>query len=357
MVQPESIVHTHASVKVPVPTISVVVPTCNRVDLLPLTLHTVLWQQGVEFEVFVVDDGSTEDLRRAVPELDDPRIRLLRNSTPQGVSRARNRAVAEAGGRWVAFLDDDDLWAPTKLMAQVTAAETAGRGWSYAGAVNVSEDLRLLGGAPPADPSAVVAELRRTNAVPGGCSGVVVLRELLASNPFDPSYRHFADWDLWIRLSQLDQPVAVSDPLVGYRIHSSNASLDTDGMVAELHEIERRYGGPVDRAQFYRHVARVSLRVSRFRAAVRYLCQAAASDREYRRDEFAPDIYEVAQNAARSVRHGLARAVLHRPVDLTPPQRRRYAAQQPWIERARPWIDALKPYRNDILQRTRTGPT
>jgi glycosyltransferase involved in cell wall biosynthesis len=330
-----------------------VVPTHNRVHLLPLTLHTVLWQQGVELEVLVVDDGSVEDLRRTVRELEDPRVRLLRNSTPQGVSRARNRGVAEAGGRWVAFLDDDDLWAPTKLMMQLTAAEEAGHGWSYAGAVNVTEDLRLLGGAPPADPSTVVAELPRSNLVPGGCSGVVVRRDLLSSNPFDPIYGWFEDWDLWIRLAQLDQPVAVMDPLVGYRVHYGNSTLNTAGMIAELDEIERRYGGPVDRPRFYRHVARISLRVSRFRAALRYLCQAAASDRNYRRHDFVPDVYEVGQEAARSVRRRLSRTVLHRPVDLTPPQRKRYAAQQPWVEKARPWVDALKPYRNDILRRRR----
>jgi glycosyltransferase involved in cell wall biosynthesis len=334
-------------VTVALPTVSVVVPTHNRVDLLPLTLHTVLWQQGVDLEVLVVDDGSVDDLRRSVRELHDPRIRLLRNSTPQGVSRARNRGVAEAGGRWVAFLDDDDLWAPTKLRMQLTAAEQAGHGWSYAGAINLSEDLRLLGGAPPADPAAVVAELPRSNLVPGGCSGVVVRRELLPSNPFDPSYRHFADWDLWIRLSQLDQPVAVTEPLVGYRVHSSNASLDTAGMVAELDEIERRYGGPVDRARFYRHVARVSLRVSRYGAAVRYLSQAAASDHDYRRRDFAPDVFEVAQEAARSVRRRVSRAVLHRRVEAAPPNRPRYAAQRPWVEQARPWVDALKAYRKE----------
>jgi glycosyltransferase involved in cell wall biosynthesis len=340
-------------VTVALPTVSVVVPTHNRVDLLPLTLHTVLWQQGVDLEVLVVDDGSVDDLRRSVRELHDPRIRLLRNSTPQGVSRARNRGVAEASGRWVAFLDDDDLWAPTKLIMQLTAADEAGRGWSYAGAVNVSEDLRLLGGAPPADPSAVVAGLPQTNLVPGGCSGVVVRRELLSPNPFDPAYRLFEDWDLWIRLSQLDRPAAASDPLVGYRVHSSNRSLDTAVAVAELDEIERRYGGPVDRAGFYRHVARVSLRVSRFHAALRYLCQAAASDRDYRRRDFAPDVYEVAQEAARSVRQQLSRTVLRRRVDLTPPHRKRYAAQRPWVEKARPWIEALKPYRIDVLRRTR----
>src|SRR5688572_11855939 len=93
------------------PTVSVVVPTHNRVRLLPLTLHTVLRQQEVALEVIVIDDGSTEDIDRTVRELDDPRVHQLRHGTSQGVSVARNHGVARAQGHWIAFLDDDDLWA------------------------------------------------------------------------------------------------------------------------------------------------------------------------------------------------------------------------------------------------------
>src|SRR6476620_3195330 len=97
------------------PTVSVIVPTHNRVRLLPLTLQSVLWQQGVQLEVIVVDDASAADVRGTVEALDDPRVRVLRQELPQGVCMARNRGVAEAGGSWVAFVDDDDLWAPDKL--------------------------------------------------------------------------------------------------------------------------------------------------------------------------------------------------------------------------------------------------
>jgi glycosyltransferase involved in cell wall biosynthesis len=258
------------------------------------------------------------------------------------VSVARNRGVAEASGRWIAFVDDDDLWAPNKLVMQVHAAEQEGRSWAYTGSVNVSEDLRLLGGAPPAEPADVVAALPRANLIPGGCSGVVARRELLSPKPFDPSYRHFADWDLWIRLSQLDRPVAVRHPLVGYRIHSGNRSLDTVGMVAELDVIEKRYGGPVDRARFYRHVARVSLRVSRYRAAVGYYVRAAATDRHYRGRDFAPDLIEVAQEATCGLRRRLGGVLGDAPPsDGTTRPRRRYAAQRPWVEQARPWLSDL----------------
>jgi glycosyltransferase involved in cell wall biosynthesis len=306
------------------PEVSVVLPTHNRPRLLALTLDSVLWQEGVDVEVVVVDDGSSDDLRTAVDGLADPRVRLIRHDRARGVSAARNRGVVEARGAWIAFVDDDDLWAPDKLLAQLAATRQTGRGWSYTGAVNVTEDLRVVGGAPPASAAEVVQGLRRANLVPGGCSAVIVHRELLPREPFDGSYRHFADWDLWIRLARLDQPADVSRPLVGYRIHGANASLDTAGMVAELDVIERRYGGPVDRARFYRHVARVSRRASRRTAAVRYYLRAAARDREYWRRGLAADLAEIAQG-----------------MRWQPRPRSGDAVQQRWTDQARPWLERL----------------
>jgi glycosyltransferase involved in cell wall biosynthesis len=307
-----------------VPQVSVVLPTHNRPRLLALTLFSVLWQKGVDVEVVVVDDGSTGDIQAVVKELADARVRLIRHERPQGVSAARNEGVAEARARWIAFLDDDDVWAPDKLLAQLQAAREGNHGWAYVGAVNVTEDLRILGGAPPAPADEVVSSLHRANLIPGGCSGVVVRRDLLPPEPFDGSYRHFADWDLWIRLARLDQPADVSRPLVGYRIHGANASLDTAGMVAELDVIDQRYGGPVDRARFYRHVARVSQRANRRRAAVRYYLQAAARDRHYRRHGLAADLAEIGRGIRGQVRRRSGDAV-----------------QERWTDQARPWLERL----------------
>ena len=331
------------------PTVSVVVPTRNRARLLPLTLHTVLWQHEVALEAIVIDDGSTEDISRTVRELDDPRVRLLRHATPQGVSVARNHGVAEAQGRWIAFLDDDDLWAPNKLTSQVQAASQGDAHWVYAGAVNVTEDLRLLGGAPPADPEEVVAALPRTNLVPGGCSGVMVRRDLLPPDPFDPSLGTCADWDLWIRLSRIARPIGVTRPLVGYRVHGDNMSLDTNRTISELATIEARYGGPVDWGRFYRHLARVSLRAGRHRRASRFYFQAASVDRSYRSGDFLPDLFEVAQGVGRSFSNRLAGAHQTAPRAGRLSRRgRRYAAQWAWVEQARPWIDELAAYRRSV---------
>jgi glycosyltransferase involved in cell wall biosynthesis len=137
--------------------VSVVVPTRNRSALLAMTLRSVLRQQDIDFEVIVVDEASTDDTRAVVAALDDTRVRVIRHEMPLGVSSARNRGAAEAVGDWLAFVDDDDLWAPDKLARQLQAAQSVDRDWAYAGSVNITDHNQIVYGRPPLSPEAVVA--------------------------------------------------------------------------------------------------------------------------------------------------------------------------------------------------------
>ena len=134
------------------PDVSVVIPTHNRSELLSLTLRSALRQRGVDLEIIVVDDGSVDDTPRLVGALGDPRIRMLRHDVAQGVSAARNHGIVESQGRWIAFLDDDDLWSPEKLALQLHALRETGRGWAYTGMVHVAIDNRVIAGQPPPTP-------------------------------------------------------------------------------------------------------------------------------------------------------------------------------------------------------------
>src|ERR1044071_8329951 len=118
--------------------VSVIIPTRDRAHLLFRTLQSVLAQSIENLEVMVVDDGSV-DANGAVAAAADPRVRVIRNQEPTGVSVARNRGIAAARGVWIAFCDDDDLWAPNKLQQQLNAADRAGANWAYAGDVNVDD--------------------------------------------------------------------------------------------------------------------------------------------------------------------------------------------------------------------------
>lgn len=221
--------------------VSVVIPTKNRRLLLMTTLTGVLAQRGVEVVVVVVDDGSTDGTAGAVSALGDPRVRVLRHETSQGVVAARNRGLAAARGDWVAFCDDDDVWSPDKLVGQIDAAARLGRAWAVAGAVGFEPDGTILYTRLPVEGKQLAATLPWNNAVPGGSSNVVARRALLReTGGFDPRLRVLADWELWIRLARSGPPASVAAPVVGYRMHGANMSTRSEGVLDELCLIEQR---------------------------------------------------------------------------------------------------------------------
>jgi glycosyltransferase involved in cell wall biosynthesis len=259
------------------PDVSVVLPTHDRRDLLGRTLRTVQWQRGVHFEVIVIDDGSTDGTRDAVSKLADSRIRYVRNETAMGVASARNRGLEEARGNWIAFVDDDDLWAPDKLSEQLTAAFREDRPWAYTGAVKIDSAERVVGGRPPPPPDRVAERLPRWNSVPGGCSGVMASRALLAKvGGLDPTLVNLADWDLWIRFVREAPPACAGRPLVGYRWHSGNASLDTSLILREARRIADRYGSPPDWGAIHHYLAHLCVRSGRRFMAMRHFATAVA---------------------------------------------------------------------------------
>ncbi len=313
--------------------VSVIIPTHNRCQLLELTLRSVFEQRNVAFEVIVVDDGSSDDTSRLLRSLGD-RVRVVRHERPGGVSAARNRGIAEARGRWVAFLDDDDLWAPDKLACQLEALRISDRQWAYAGAVDITTNYRVLAGQAPAPPERLVRELMFRNMVPAGASNVIVMKDWLPAPPvFDGTFYHSADWDLWIRLARQGPPACVAKPLIAYRFHAGSASLDLLGMFAEADEIERRHGAVVDRNEFNRYLGRLAKRAGWNRAALRHYSRAAAGDRRYLVRGFVPDVYtlivEVALSRARQF--GIQRR---------PPRLRRDPYKE-WKDEAQAWIDSL----------------
>ncbi len=103
------------------PQVSVVIPTYNRARLVARAIRSALAQTFDDFEVIVVDDGSTDDTERVVAGFDDPRVRYVPHSANGGEAAARNTGVAAARGIYIAFLDSDDEWFPDKLHEQMRA--------------------------------------------------------------------------------------------------------------------------------------------------------------------------------------------------------------------------------------------
>ena len=321
------------------PAVTVVVPTHDRKRFLAQTLRSVLRQRDVDLEVVVVDDGSPAGLVSGVVDgSGDRRVRVVRHDLARGVSAARNSGVAAARGRWLAFCDDDDLWAPDKLRDQLAAAGDGWPGWVYTGAVNVNEAGRVVGGRPPLPPEQVAALLPRRNAVPGGGSAVLVDRALLhRAGPFDTGLRNTEDWDLWVRLSRLETPRWVPAPLVGYRVHGGGSSLVTRQIVRGAEEIERRYGGPLDRVTLYRHLGRLSARGGRRGEAIGWYARTALRSGRYRRSGLAVDVLELAGERGQR----LSRRLLG-PLRVPRPEAVADAELATYLADAQQWLDQLR---------------
>jgi glycosyltransferase involved in cell wall biosynthesis len=317
------------------PDVSIIIPTHNRPDLLQLAVRSALAQDGVSLELIIVDDGSTDNTPSVTSSFADPRVRVLRHDRPAGVSVARNDGIGLARGQWIAFLDDDDLWAPDKLSAQVAAAGRTRAAWVYVGSVNVTLGNRVVGGAPPPPPDDVVSGLRSSNVVPGGCSGVLASAVALRSvRGFDPDLGPLADWDLWLRLAERGAPACVCRPLVAYRVHARNLSLDADRVLREFDVVSQRAGG-ASRATLYRYLGWWMVRAGKRVDAVRFLVRGVLlrSD-DYGLGAFLSDAAYVARTSADPLlsRLGVRR---QRPLRSASP------LERAWRDDAQRWVDAV----------------
>jgi glycosyltransferase involved in cell wall biosynthesis len=296
----------------------------------------------VQLHVIVVDDGSTENTASVVSDCADRRVRFVRIPVSKGVSNARNVGWSEATTEWVTFCDDDDLWSPDKLWRQLAAARTDRRDWAYTGCVYVNVRLVVQNGAPPPPPEAMRAALFRYNAMPAGASNVIVRADLLARlGGFDTTLTHLPDWDLWVRLARHGFPACVPDPLVGYRLHTGNASFRTAEMLAELDGFERRHGITTDRYRFHRHLAHLCLRSRRRAEAMSHFMRALVRSRGgYSRIDVMTDRRLLQEHVAEIIRRRVGRRPSKRAA-----QRLRAARERdphaPWKAQAQAWLDEL----------------
>lgn len=131
--------------------VSVIMPSYNTALYIKETIQSVLNQTYKNWELFIVDDCSTDDTDHVVQQfLDDKRIHYLKNEVNSGAAISRNRALREAKGRWIAFLDSDDLWMPDKLEKQICFMEKNNFHFSYTEYEEMDEygktlDIRVSG--------------------------------------------------------------------------------------------------------------------------------------------------------------------------------------------------------------------
>lgn len=121
--------------------VSIIMPSFNTGKYIDKAIESVLAQTYVNWELIIVDDCSIDNTDEVVEKyINDKRIRYLKNDNNSGAAVSRNRALTEAKGKWIAFLDSDDLWVPEKLMLQINYMEKNNYHFSYTNYIEIDEN-------------------------------------------------------------------------------------------------------------------------------------------------------------------------------------------------------------------------
>jgi len=212
------------------PAVSVIVPTFNRLAYLRPAIESVFAQTFADWELIVADDGSTGETREFLLALQGtPRVKILFLPHTGNPGVARNAAIREARGAWIAFLDSDDLWHRQKLAEQLAAMRAhPGRLWGYTASTRIDAEGRVI--PHPHNPHRKLHDGDILEPVIRWEAGiamptVIVEREfLLQAGAFDDAHRMFEDFDLWLRLAASCEACAVSTPLASVRHHEQHYS-------------------------------------------------------------------------------------------------------------------------------------
>ncbi len=276
------------------PTVSVIIPTYNRADMLRNALKSVIEQEYRDLDVIVVDDASTDDTRKVVASIDDPRVRLVRHEDRRGGSAARNTGIRLARGEIVAFLDSDDEWLPAKIREQVRVfADDPSCGVVYTGFVDIDDRGRATYRRRVLPEGWLVRELFTGNVV-GTASTVAVRRQCFEEvGLFDETLPSCQDWDMWIRLAKRCRFRAIPRPLVRYYRHGGPQISKARAAVREGHErvfekhIEAaRALGPEVEAAFRFHIGRVLCGIGELQEGRGYLASALVVNPRFIRPAF-----------------------------------------------------------------------
>jgi GT2 family glycosyltransferase len=210
-------------------TVSIILPTYNRTRWLKPAIASVFAQTFTDWDLIVADDGSGEETRSYLRGLESPKVKVLWLTHSGNPSRARNAALGSASGKYVAFLDSDDVWSPRKLEEQLAALQASPRcRWSYTACDRIDADGNLL--PPAAQPKTAVRSgwifdpllaLETSIAMP---TLVAERSEIEAAGSFDEQQSFGEFHDLCLRLAMRSEAVAIPDVLCSVRAHDEHYS-------------------------------------------------------------------------------------------------------------------------------------
>jgi len=282
------------------PRASIIVPAYNTLSTLPETVASLQAQTFDDFEIIVVDDGSSDGTAEWVRAQSDPRLRLVRQLN-RGLAGARNGGIAAAKGEYIGFCDGDDLWEPEKLERHVAFLdERPEMGLTYSASAMIDmhgTKLRLT--QTPKTEHVTARDVLLRNPVGNGSTPLMrrAALDAIAFRPsgqardwwFDESFRQSEDIECWSRLVLTTnwKIAGTSQPLTRYRIIASGLSANLERqheswerVAARVMKIEPEFGArwiPSARAYQLRYLARRAVTLGDGRTALRLIKRALCS--------------------------------------------------------------------------------
>lgn len=204
--------------------ISIITPVYNRPELLKKAIQSALSQTHADFEYIVVDDASTEDVKSVVEGFRDDRLKYIRNPVNKMMAATYNVGIRASRGEYVAFLESDDQWLPTKLEKQMAVMEkNKNAGVVYCGRYLVDSTDKILRNVPPPHRGKIFEICLREPLLP---PTVLMIRRQIGERIgwFDAQLPGWNDWDMLIRLSKATEFDFCEESLVKYLIHPGQLS-------------------------------------------------------------------------------------------------------------------------------------
>lgn len=217
----------------PDPLVSVVIPTYKRTDYLKLTLESILNQSFQDFEIIVIDDGTPNDDNLLLCNSLN-KVHYVKIENSGGPAKPRNIGIKKAKGKYIAFVDDDDLWCPDKLKKQVVILEDNPDFGLVHGCCNTIDENGILQNeviGRPGSPDVKYGDVSMkmmgnwTVMMPTSFIRKVVVDKVGFFNESMPTAGE--DMEFWVRCSFYTQFYYIDEPLVLYRVHDQNMSGDT----------------------------------------------------------------------------------------------------------------------------------
>lgn len=234
------------------PLITVVIPVYNGEKTIRETIQSVFNQSLSDLELLVINDGSTDSTLEVVSQIKDERLKVYTYPNA-GLAASRNRGISLAKSEYISFIDADDLWTPDKLESQLKALqENPKAAVVYSWTDWIDESSQSLGkGSHNTQNGEVLAQLLLNDFVANGSNCLIKMQAFREVGGFDETLTAVEDWDMWLRLAERYQFVAVPSPQVLYRVTSNSMSFNVWGMeAASLRIIEKAFASAPQSLQY-----------------------------------------------------------------------------------------------------------